>query len=81
MKKQTLEERTIIKKVLIEEYGEASPTAKKIAVLDDTTKVTELESGKVFTCVEIQLKGCLVENGIRRRYLSYADLENYDVSN
>jgi hypothetical protein len=81
MKKQTPQERIAIKKILKDEYGEDHPTFKKIIIIDECTRFTELDSGKVFTCIEVQLKGCLIENGIRRRYVSYADLENYEVSN
>lgn len=81
MKKQTPQERIAIKLALEEQYGEDHQTFKKISIMDDTTILTEKESGKKFTCIEVQLKGCLIENGIRRRYVSYADLENYEVSN
>ena len=81
MKKQTPQERVAIKRILKDEYGEDSELFKKIIIIDDTTMFTEKESGKKFTCIEVQLKGCLIENGIRRRYVSYADLKNYEVSN
>jgi hypothetical protein len=81
MKKQTPHERIVIKKVLKEEWGECHPTFKKIIIIDDTTIFTETSTGKKFTCLEVQLKGCLVENGIRRRYVSYTEFENYEVSN
>ena len=80
MKKQTLEERNQVKHHI--EMAHLPPELQeKIMIVDDTTKFTELETSKVFTCVEVQLKGCLIENGLRRRYVSYADLENYEVSN
>ncbi len=79
MKKQTLEERQAIKELLMKEL--TPEQLAKVSIMDDTTKFTEVETAKVFTCVEIQLKGCLIENGLRRRYISYADLEKYSVSN
>ena len=81
MKKQTPQERIVIKRILKDEYGEDSELFKKIIIMDDTTIFTEIDSGKKFTCLEVQLKGCLIECGLRRRYVSYADLENYEVSN
>jgi len=81
MKKQTPQERIEIKRILKEQYGEDSELFKKIIIMDDTTLCTEKTTNLVYTCVEIQLKGCLIERGIRRRYVGYADLENYEVSN
>ena len=79
MKKQTPQERAVIKDHLRNELTPA--TFDKVSIMDDCTKLTEIETLKVFTCVEVQLKGCLIESGIRRRYVSYADLQNYEVSN
>lgn len=78
--KQTYEQRVLVKEE-IKANGMDDATFKTIAMLDDTTMFTEKESGKQFTCIEVQLKGCLIESGIRRRYVGYSDLNNYEVSN
>ena len=81
LKKQTLEERDAIKRELRTSGVLPRDTYAKVLIMDDCTIVTESELGKQFSCCEIQLKGCLIESGIRRRYVSYADFENYEVTN
>ena len=80
-KKQTRTEREILKEILKERLGATSELYKTIDIMDDTTTVRDKINGKTFTCVELQLKGCLIENGLRRRYVSYNDLNTYEVTN
>jgi hypothetical protein len=79
MRKQTPQEREFIKK----ELRKKLPTAvmNVVETIQDDTSFLEIASGKSFNCIEVQLKGCLIENGLRRRYVSYGELENYKVGN
>jgi len=80
-KRQTRLEREALKEILKAKLGANDEVYKTIEIMDDTTTVRDKISGKTFTCVELQLKGCLIENGLRRRYVSYADLNTYEVTN
>lgn len=78
--KQTDEQRDAIKKHIKNDM----PNDVSLGVIDSLiygTKFIEKESKKDFYLIEVQLRGCLVENKLRRRYVSYQDLENYEVSN
>ena len=78
IKKQTPEQRQLIKdEIKLSNYE----LYEKIKIVDDCTMVTQKETGIVFTCVEVQLKGLLIDSGAFRKYLSYADIENYEVRN
>jgi len=80
IQKQTYEQRNQVKQE-IKAGGNFDEVIGTISILDDTTMFTEKESGKAFTCLEVQLKGCLIEAGTLRRYVGYNDLQNYTVSN
>lgn len=80
MIKQTYEERLQVKEIVLKSRLPKT-TLNKVKILDDTTRFTDRETNEVFTCLEVQLMGCLIDDGLKRRYVSYADFENYEVSN
>lgn len=81
VKKQTAEERNFIKSKLIIVYKYDKFMMNIVNMLDDTTMFKNLETGEVFTCMEIQMRGVLIDNGTLRKYVSYADFNEYEIGN
>jgi hypothetical protein len=81
MRKQTRDERNAIKQAIADNNLVDKETYQVIMILDDTTKALHKDTGKEFTVSEVQLKGILVDCGLRRRYISYAVISDYEFRN
>jgi hypothetical protein len=76
---QTTEQRLAMKQEIASRESFPQEVINQILNLNNETTLVEKESGKSFNLVELQLQGCLIEKGLRRRYVGYTDLKNYEV--
>lgn len=80
MKPQTEHEKFMVLDHLNKTVDIKRTTYDKIKDIAYGSKIKSLKSGKVFECIEIQLKGCLLKFDKNLRfYVSYQTFDNYEV--